>query len=93
MEHFVRSSLVSEKVVNGTDSRVCLGAIAKGRSSSRQLNTVLRMMLGSMIAGNKYFVQFYIPSKQNPSDDPTRDVELPAPKPVDPDYVRETVDR
>ena len=35
-----------ERLVNGTDSRVTLGALGKGRSSSAKINSVLRPCLG-----------------------------------------------
>eukprot|EP00972_Heterocapsa_arctica_P078147 11524756-Heterocapsa_arctica.AAC.1 len=75
----------AERLVNGTDSRVTLGAVAKGRSSSSQINNRLRSCLGYMILGQKHMVQFWIPSKENPSDDPSRHVPLRQPEAVRPD--------
>ena len=80
VEDACKNSLEPERLVNGTDSRVALGAIAKGRSSSSALNGCLRRLMGLCVFGNKFFVQFWIPSELNPSDDPSRDKQLRAPK-------------
>ena len=44
----------SERLVNGTDSRVTLGALGKGRSSSAKMNNILRSCLGYMVLGQIY---------------------------------------
>ena len=67
-------------LLNGTDSKVCLGSWAKGRSSAPQLNTVWRQCLGHCVLCSKRFAQFWLPSAQNPSDDPSREVPLRKPK-------------
>ena len=64
--------LVSERLVNGTDSRVVLGAWANGRSFSTRLNGVLRASLGWSVLGYKRLVEFWLESEENPSDDPSR---------------------
>ena len=66
--------------VNGTDSNVCLGAWAKGRSSSFQLNGSMRKTVGWQVLGNKCLVNFRVDTKLSPSGDPSRDVPLRAPK-------------
>ena len=45
----VAESLEPLRLVNGTDSRVVLCAVAKGRSSSTHLNDLLRSCIGSPI--------------------------------------------
>ena len=72
-------SLTPLRLVNGTDSMVCLGAWARGRSSSYLLNGILRRTLGWQIMGRKSLSNFHLRSEDNPSDDPSRLVELRAP--------------
>ncbi len=79
----VCGDVVPLRVVNGVDSRVCLGAFAKGRSSAGRLNHVLRSCLGWSILGNNQLKQFYIASKKNSADDPSRGVALRDPIAVD----------
>ena len=56
--HREYSDLVSKvqgglRCINLTDSRVVLGAVAKGRSSSRNVNRLLRKCLALSLAGQK----------------------------------------
>lgn len=60
----------------GSDSQVCLGAIAKGRSASPALNDVLRQSLPSLLGLGAYSCGGYVASALNPSDDPTRGVSI-----------------
>ena len=48
----------SEVCLNGTDSRVCLGAFSKGRSSAPKLNNVLRQCLGLHLLCRKAWSNF-----------------------------------
>jgi hypothetical protein len=84
----VQRSQEPERIINGTDSRVVLGAYAKGRSSSIHLNNVLRSCLGWSVLGRKQLVQFYLRSKENPADDPSRKVALRVPKAPSPDIAK-----
>ena len=59
-----------------TDSFVVRGATSKGRSSSKCLSNLLRKIGATMVAAALYFTLPYVPTRWNPSDDPTRDVEL-----------------
>lgn len=72
-------TLSPSRLVNGTDSVVFLGAIAKGRSSSLRLNSVLRKSASRKPLGRKYQCNFKVWSADNPADDPTRDVTLRSP--------------
>ena len=65
--------------INVVDSRVALGASAKGRSSSWRLNGVLRSAMPYALAGRKQMSGLWAASAENPSDDPTRFVEIRAP--------------
>ena len=68
--------------VNGCDSRVVVGAFGKGRSSSHQLNGVLRSILGWLVLGRVQWRNFFIPTDLNVADDPTRSRPLRARAPV-----------
>ena len=72
-------SLFPRRTVCGTDSAVSLGAAAKGRSPSFNLNRVLRSALGHMVVGRKPSSHFKVATADNAADDPTRDRELRAP--------------
>ena len=56
-----------------TDSRVVLGASAKGRSSSTALNAPLRGALPYLLGGDLYPGGLHTRSELNPADDPSRD--------------------
>jgi hypothetical protein len=60
----------------GTDSRVLLGAILKGRSSSKQLNHMLRLISGLCLVQSWILEVFWLQSEFNPSDAPTRNYSL-----------------
>ena len=79
-------SLDSERLVTRTDSRVVLGAFAKGRSSSSQLNAILRSCLGWSVLGQKQVCQFWLGSGDNPADDPSRHAPLRRPVEPSPDF-------
>jgi len=54
------------------DSRVCVGALGKGRSSSRRLNHVLRRMAAVGLAAGISLDVVWIPTWSNPADAPSR---------------------
>ena len=62
-----------------TDSRVVLGASAKGRSSSGPLNGVLQAALPYVLGGDLYPGGIHLNSAENPADAPSRDRAVPAP--------------
>ena len=64
---------------NLSDSRVCIGAFAKGRSSSKSLNSVLRSTIPAAVAGKRDIGQVWVGTKHNSSDHPTRFKDIPAP--------------
>eukprot|EP00435_Cladocopium_sp_Y103_P050885 s1879_g15.t1 len=66
------------RVVNLVDSYVVRGATSKGRSSSRGLSSILRRVCATCIASALYMTIPFVPTRWNPSDDPTRDVPLRA---------------
>lgn len=63
----------------GIDSHVALSALAKGRTPSFGLRPVVRRAGATCIAGCLYPSYHFSPTRYNPSDCPTRDVELPLP--------------
>ena len=66
------------------DSRVVAGAYGRGRSSSKQLNRILRQMLGWSLVGMKDIVLIWVQSCMNPADHPSRGVPIPLPRENDP---------
>ena len=71
-----KSGLHSRRVIILIDSGVVKGAATKGRSSSRQLNHVLRKIAGLLFAHDLYLELLWIPSKANSSDAPSRHTDL-----------------
>ena len=72
-------SLLPQRLANGTDSLVSLGAHAKGRSPSYRLNSRLRRSVGHYVLGRKVLVNYKVDTKHNAADDPTRDVDIRSP--------------
>jgi len=70
------------RLVNGSDSRVSVGAWAKGRSSSHHINNILRMTIGWLILGRKALVNFWLGTDKNPGDHPSRFRLIPPPIPL-----------
>ena len=75
----------SVRIAFALDSQVALGALTKGRASSRALNCELMRSIPNVIAGDLYGHYGYVPSKINRADGPTRfalplppDLPLPA---------------
>ena len=61
------------------DSRAAAGAWAKGRSSARNLNRIIRQSLGWSLAGRKSIHLVWVRSECNPSDYPSRKRRIPPP--------------
>jgi len=61
------------------DSRVTLGATAKGRSSSYAISRVLQGSLGYILGANLYPGGMHCYSKSNRADEPSRDKEVRGP--------------
>jgi hypothetical protein len=60
------------RVVVLVDSKVWLGAAAKGRSSSWSLNCLLRRVAALVMAAGLQLHLIFVPSAHNPSDPPSR---------------------
>lgn len=84
LKDLVTLDTTPQRAVVLVDSRVVVGAFSKGRSSSRQLNRILRSMLGWMVAGQKSLHLVWVQSCANPSDFPSRNKPIPDPVPNDP---------
>ena len=74
----------SLRVLHGIDSQVCIGAVVKGRTSSKALNQELRRSMCWPIGSDIYNGCMYFESAHNRADAPTRhddppppDIELP----------------
>ncbi len=63
----------SLRFVAFVDSIVTRGAVAKGRSSSFAVASILRQICALSVAGGLYAVTPFVPTRHNVADDPTRD--------------------
>lgn len=61
------------------DSRVALGASAKGRSGSFPVNKELRSFLPDLFGGDIFLASFWIESVRNPADNPSRSKDVDPP--------------
>ena len=61
------------RVVGMVDSHVTKGAASKGRTASLGLGAILRRLNAHMIAASIFMCIPFVPTRLNPSDDPTRD--------------------
>ena len=70
----------------GLDSQVALGALIKGRSASKPLNSLLQRSLCVVIGADIYSGLGFFPSSVNRADAPTRDASPPPPDVELPDW-------
>ena len=82
----------NHRLLTGSDSQVVLGALVKGRSSSKVLNKLLKRSLPSIIAYNCYNYTQYIGTADNVADDPTRDRDCRLPVNPVPGWITSTDD-
>ena len=59
------------------DSQACLGALAKGRSSSRKLNRICRRVAAYVCAARLKVSWLWVPTDHNPADAPSRHFRRP----------------
>ena len=90
LKDLVHQSKAPLRCVLLCDSRAATGAWSKGRSSSRNLNRVLRQSLGWTLAGRKSIHIVWVRSGANPSDHPSRKKKIPEP-PVVPTSLTQEV--
>lgn len=75
------------RVVNLCDSRVVVGAYAKGRSSSRMLNHRLRCCLAWTLAADLSISNLWVDTHSNPADYPSRGRDIPPPQDSSHDFL------
>jgi len=76
MKHLVNRGIRDARVLVLVDSRVLLGALAKGRSSSRRINHVLKKISGRSLLSGIVFECVWIPTWANAADAPSRFTDL-----------------
>ena len=76
-----------QRLVTLLDSRVTMGAVAKGRSSSKALSRVLRTSLCYVLGGSLYPGSLHCRSKWNRADGPSRDREVEGPTRNEPPWL------
>ncbi len=74
------------RIVNLCDSRVVVGAFAKGRSSSVQMNHKLRACVPWLLAGDVSVTNLWVDTHHNPADYPSRYRAIPKVEPLDPEH-------
>ena len=77
IKHRAWQTASGQRIVNLCDSRVVVGAFAKGRSSSVKLNQWLRRAMCHSVAGSKCLVNVWVSTKANPADYPSRGLGIP----------------
>ena len=87
LTHSASRAVEGLRLVNLCDSRVCVGARAKGRSSSKHINRILKRCFGFAIAGSKSLHNVWVSTHSNPSDFPSRFRPIPDPAPWAPSVV------
>lgn len=76
------------RLLTGSDSQVVLGALVRGRSSSKSLNAKLKQALPTVLGFNIYNNLQYVPTGDNTADDPTRGRECRSPPDEMPCWVQ-----
>jgi len=85
LQHRVNEGRGKCRACNLCDSRVVVGAYAKGRSSSRVLNHKLRTCLAWSLTGDVALTNIWVATDCNPADYPSRNKPIPPPKKDDQD--------
>ena len=73
VRRLLRGGHFGVRQIVGIDSSVVEGVLAKGRSSSRELNLLLRSMAADMLVGDIQLGVLPLASKDNPADEPSRE--------------------
>lgn len=66
------SACHSCRMLHLTDSQICIAVLTKGKSSSRQVNRILRRIFALCLANNWYMLWGWVASRLNPADEPSR---------------------
>ena len=80
---------INKRLVCLLDSRVTMGAAAKGRSSSQALSRILRSSLGYILGSGLYPGSLHCRSSWNRADGPSRGRDAPGPSREEPSWLRE----
>ena len=67
-----RPNELRSRILTGTDSAACCGAIAKGRSRSRRLNARYRQIAAALFCGRIELFLSWLSTHINPADEPSR---------------------
>ena len=81
-DRFRRPGDDGARFVHPIDSAACAGCFTKGRSSSHQLNIRCRRVASINLAGGHEVWYPWLPSKDNPADEPSRRFEPVGPEPT-----------
>ena len=73
MRHVMSTCGVGTRACLGVDSLVACGVVNRGRSASRALNSEWNRAIGYSLCAGITLALHYVPSRLNPSDDPSRD--------------------
>ena len=73
VRRLLRGGHFSVRQIIGVDSSVVEGVLAEGRSSSRELNMLLRSLAADMLVGDIHLGILPLASKDNPADEPSRE--------------------
>ena len=73
VRRLLRSGHFGVRQIIGIDSQVVEGIIAKGRSSSHELNFLMRSLAADMLVGDIQLGVLGLASKHNPADEPSRE--------------------
>ena len=73
VRRLLRGGHFSVRQIIGLDSSVVEGVLAKGRSSSHELNLLLRSLAADMLVGDIHLGILPLASKHNPADEPSRE--------------------
>ena len=68
-----QTRLCDFRLLHLTDSYVCLSIIGKGRSGSRVLNRVLKLLNAHLLLYGIYLIMSHVESAQNPTDEASRE--------------------
>ena len=89
VRRLLRGGHFGVRQIIGIDSSVVEGVLAKGRSSSRALNLLLRSMAADMLVADIHLGVLPLGSKDNPADEPSREKRVRRADPAAaPDWAR-----
>ena len=92
VRRLLRGGHFGVRQIIGVDSSVVEGVLAKGRSSSRELNLLLRSLAADVLVGDIHLGILPLASKDNPADEPSREKRVRTADPAAaPDWARRLV--